>query len=110
MDSTRLRARRRIAYVCVRETNHPGGVTRVAAVPDDGREAVLWEGNEPAAPAPYESVFNAPRGIVAKSIRIYPDTARNRAAKELMPRNWRDRRLASVGNIRIRQQQLHPPR
>ncbi|MBM3859383.1 MAG: hypothetical protein FJ395_07005 [Verrucomicrobia bacterium] len=72
-----------IARVRVRETNHPGAVIQVAAVLDDGREITLWQGVEEPGVAPHDSSFEAPRGIIAKTIRVYLDTSRNPGREEI---------------------------
>jgi hypothetical protein len=72
-----------IAQVRVRETASPGAVTQLSALLDDGREALIWHGVEQAGPAPYDSPFDAPRGIVARVVRIYLDTTRTAGWEEI---------------------------
>jgi hypothetical protein len=72
-----------IAQVRVRETANPGALTHVTAVLDDGREVGIWQGVEQAGPAPYDSAFDAPRGIVARAVRIYLDTSRTAGWEEI---------------------------
>ena len=65
-----------IAEVRVRETYNPGAISKVSAFLDDGRELVLWEGTEPPSQAPVEMSFRVPSTTVAKSVKVYLDTAR----------------------------------
>lgn len=72
-----------IAQVRVRETASPGAVSQVTALLDDGRELLIWQGIEQPGPAPYDSPFDAPRGIVARAVRIYLDTNRTTGWEEI---------------------------
>jgi hypothetical protein len=65
-----------LAEVRVRETYNPGAISKVTAILPDGREAVIWEGEEPPGQAPIETVFEAPANLRAKSVKVYLDTAR----------------------------------
>ncbi len=64
-----------VAEVHVRETYNPGAVVKVTAL-TGGSEQVLWEGEEPHAPAPNDVTFTVPPGIRASSIKVYLDTRR----------------------------------
>lgn len=72
-----------IAQVRVRETASPGAVSQVTALLDDGREVLIWQGVEQPGPAPYDSPFDAPRGVVARVVRIYLDTSRTTGWEEI---------------------------
>jgi hypothetical protein len=65
-----------IAEVRVRETYNPGAISKVSAFLEDGREVTLWEGTEPPSQAPVEMSFQVPSATVAKSVKVYLDTAR----------------------------------
>jgi hypothetical protein len=65
-----------IAEVRIRESFHPGAISRVTAVVKDKGEVVLWEGNETPAGELCDFVVKPDRDVEAQSIRIYVDTAR----------------------------------
>jgi hypothetical protein len=65
-----------IAEVRIRESYHPGAISKVTAVLKDKGEVVLWEGNETPAGELCNFVVKPDRDIEAQSIRIYVDTAR----------------------------------
>jgi hypothetical protein len=65
-----------LAEVRIRETYNPGAISKVTAILADGREATIWEGEEPPGQAPIETVFEAPANLRAKSVKVYLDTAR----------------------------------
>lgn len=65
-----------IAAVNVRETYNPGAVSKLAAVLDDGREVVIWEGVEPRADAPVDMSFTASTSVQARAIKVYLDRTR----------------------------------
>jgi hypothetical protein len=63
-----------IAEVRIWETYNPGAVTKVTAIPEDGEEVVLWEGQDPTTKAPGEFVVPAAEEIHAKKVKVYLDT------------------------------------
>jgi hypothetical protein len=65
-----------IAGVRVRETFNPGAVIRVAAAFDDGQEIALWQGDEPPSTAPADVDYPAATSLIARSVKVYLDTAR----------------------------------
>jgi hypothetical protein len=65
-----------VAEVRVRETYHPGAISRVTALLLSGQEISIWEGVEPPAEAPVETAFEAPLGIRSQTITLYLDTSR----------------------------------
>jgi len=65
-----------ISEINVRETYNPGAISKIAAVLPDGQEVVVWEGTEPAAPAPVDMNFQVPAGVAAQSVKVYLDRTR----------------------------------
>ena len=65
-----------IAEVRIRESYHPGAISKVVAVVKDKGELVLWEGTETPAGELCDFVVKPDREVEAQSIRIYVDTAR----------------------------------
>ncbi len=63
-----------IAEVRIWETYNPGAVTEVAAIPEDGEEVVLWEGQDPTTQAPGELVIQAAEDVRARKVKVYLDT------------------------------------
>jgi hypothetical protein len=73
-----------IAQIRVRETDHPGAIVKVTAILDDGREVVIWRGNEPVGlSAPYEAAFTAGAGITARAVQIDLDTSKTPGWEEI---------------------------
>jgi len=73
-----------VSEVRIRETFNPGAVSKVAAILEDGKERVLWEGRDPTTEAPaYFTVRVDLDDIVSKSIKIYLDTGRKRGWNEI---------------------------
>jgi len=73
-----------VSEVRIRETFNPGAVSKVAAILEDGKERVLWEGRDPTTEAPaYFTVRVDLDDIVSKSIKIYLDTRRKPGWNEI---------------------------
>lgn len=65
-----------ISEIRVRETYHPGAISKLAAVLPNGQEVVIWEGVTPPTEAPADTGFTAPAGLQAQSVKIYFDRTR----------------------------------
>ncbi len=65
-----------IAEVRVRQTYNPGAISKVTAVSGNGSEMTLWEGVEPPSQAPVEMSFQVTNRVVARTVKVYLDTAR----------------------------------
>ena len=65
-----------ISEVRVRETYHPGAISKIAALLPNGQEVTIWEGTEPLAEAPVDTAFSPSSQIRADSVKIYLDTRR----------------------------------
>jgi hypothetical protein len=72
-----------ISEVRIRESFNPGAVSKVAAILQDGKEQVLWEGLDPTVDAPADFTVQADGDIVSKSIKIYLDTTRKEGWNEI---------------------------
>jgi hypothetical protein len=69
--------------VNIRESFNPGAVSKVAAILEDGKEHVLWEGADPTTDAPADFTIWATDDVVTKSVKIYLDTSRKRGWNEI---------------------------
>lgn len=65
-----------VAEVRVRESFNPGAVRRVSATLEDGSSFLIWEGDDATASAPADLVVRPDREVVARTLRIELDTAR----------------------------------
>ena len=72
-----------VATVRIRETFNPGAVSKVTAIPQEGEEAVLWEGQDPTGVAPAFFEVQAQREVVSRIIKVYLDTTRKRGWNEI---------------------------
>jgi hypothetical protein len=72
-----------ISEVRIRESFNPGAVSKVAAILQDGKEQVLWEGFDPTIDAPGDFVVQAEGDVVSKSIKIYLETTRKEGWNEI---------------------------
>lgn len=73
----------KIAEIRIRETFNPGAVCKVAAILQDGREHVIWEGQDPTSEAPSDFVVKCTANILSKSVKIYLDTTRKPGWNEI---------------------------
>ncbi|MHC4558033.1 MAG: M56 family metallopeptidase [Planctomycetota bacterium] len=99
----------KIAALRVRESFNPGAISKISAILEDGREHVLWEGQDPTSEVSADADFVlriVPTGgvsllargysgfsvlkdieleedVVSKSIKIYLDTKRKRGWNEI---------------------------
>ena len=65
-----------ISEINVRETHHPGAISKITAMMPDGREVVVWEGTEPKSEPPVDMSFSVPAGVSANSVKVYLDRTR----------------------------------
>lgn len=65
-----------LAEVRVRETLHPGAISKLTAVLPSGEEVTIWEGQEPQSEAPVDTSFPVISGVRASSVKIYLDSRR----------------------------------
>jgi hypothetical protein len=72
-----------IAEVRIWETYNPGAVTKVTALPEDGDEVVLWEGQDPTTKAPGEFVVPAAGEVHAKKVKVCLDTSLKQGWNEI---------------------------
>lgn len=72
-----------ISEVRIRESFNPGAVSKVAAILQDGKERVLWEGFDPTADAPADFAVQVDGDIVGKSIKVYLDTTQKEGWNEI---------------------------
>ncbi|MGD9128143.1 MAG: hypothetical protein PVH19_12265 [Planctomycetia bacterium] len=72
-----------VAEVRIRETFNPGAISKVVAILEDGKEHVLWKGQEPATTAPSYFTVQVDADVTSKSIKIYLDTKRKHGWNEI---------------------------
>lgn len=72
-----------IDEVRIRETFNPGAVCKIAAISNDKKEIVLWEGEGNPMKAPADMVVRPVLGIKSDQIKIYFDTKRVRGWNEI---------------------------
>lgn len=72
-----------IAEVRIWETYNPGAVTKVAGIPEEGEEVVLWEGEDPTVIAPGEFVVRAAKEVKARKVKVYLNTTLKRGWNEI---------------------------
>jgi hypothetical protein len=72
-----------ISEVRIRESFNPGAVSKVAAILQDGKERVLWEGLDPTVDAPADFSVRVDGDIVSKSVKICLDTTRREGWNEI---------------------------
>ena len=64
------------AQVLVRETYHPGAISKVCVILENGAEIPIWQGTQEAVPGPIDRIFPAPGGLLARGAKVYLDTQR----------------------------------
>ena len=64
------------AQVLVRETYHPGTISKVCIILENGTEVPIWQGAQDAVPGPIDRIFPVPGGLVARRAKVYLDTKR----------------------------------
>jgi hypothetical protein len=72
-----------ISEIAIHETYATGALSRVLAVLPDGREHVLWEGQEPVEKPPVQRIVQVPPGIRGDQIRLELDTTRTQNWQEI---------------------------
>lgn len=64
----------KIAEIRIRETFNPGAVNKVTAIAADGKEEVVWEGEDPTKTAPGDLVVKAQKDVTAGMVKIHLDS------------------------------------
>ena len=73
-----------LAKIVVRQTNNPGGITKVTAITDSGAEVPVWTGIDPSAgQALADTPFAVPGGINARRVKVYIDTSKKPGWEEI---------------------------
>ena len=66
-----------LAKIVVRQTNNPGGITKIVAIGDGGVETPIWAGEDPSKGQQLADTPFAVNGAInAKRVRVYVDTAK----------------------------------
>jgi hypothetical protein len=65
-----------IKEIAIHETYATGALSRVVATMPDGKEKVLWAGQEPVEKPPVQRIVQVPAGVRSDQIRIELDTTR----------------------------------
>jgi hypothetical protein len=65
-----------VAEVRIVESFNPGAVSRVAAILEDGSEAILWEGMDSTWETPGTLAVTVPGEILTRTVVVHLDTAR----------------------------------
>jgi hypothetical protein len=73
-----------LAKIVVRQTNNPGGITKVVAVTDSGAEIPIWAGEDPGKGKELDDTpFTVPGGINARRVKVYVDTSKKAGWEEI---------------------------
>ena len=72
-----------IAEIRIRESFNPGAVSKVVALVENGREQVLWEGQDPTDRAPADFVVQPKTRVTSNRVKIYLQTTRRAGWNEI---------------------------